>query len=149
MKTREKEEEEALEGNESMIVNSVKGKAYEKEENAMSMWDCGSPLYDSYELVSFDHIIDRHLMEFPSSNGSPKPIITRFTHHSIKTHDMVPHKVASNKDKSKGFFVVANLSKFSVKIMRKKRKNNEESLQRGKKNKELRRGFAGAIIFIQ
>nr|KYP56083.1 hypothetical protein KK1_002313 [Cajanus cajan] len=105
----------------------------------MSMWDCGSPLYDCYELVSLDHIIDRHLMAFPSSShGSSKSIITRFTHH----HDMVPHKVGST-EKSKGSFVVTNLSKFSVKITRKKRRDNEE---REAKNKEMRRGIAGFVV---
>ncbi|KAF8113783.1 hypothetical protein N665_0045s0027 [Sinapis alba] len=28
------------------------------------VWDCGSPLYDSYELVSFAHIIERRLLPF-------------------------------------------------------------------------------------
>ncbi|CAL9237153.1 unnamed protein product [Arabidopsis halleri] len=28
------------------------------------IWDCGSTLYDSYELVSFVHIIERKLMPF-------------------------------------------------------------------------------------
>ena len=55
---------------------------------------------------------------------------------------MVPHKVDST-EKSKGSFVVTSLSKFKVKIMRKKRKNNEE---RGKKNNEMRRGFAEFVV---
>ncbi|TKY64047.1 glycosyltransferase family 28 protein [Spatholobus suberectus] len=139
MKTRGKEEQEASKGNQTMIMNSptMKGEEDEKEEEAMSMWDCGSPLYDSYELVSLDHIIDQHLMAFPSSHGLSKPTITRFTHH-----DMGAHKVAP-PEKSKGSFMVTSLSKFSVKIIRKKRKNNEE---RGKKNKEMRRGFAGFVV---
>ncbi|ESQ39278.1 hypothetical protein EUTSA_v10001747mg [Eutrema salsugineum] len=29
------------------------------------IWDCESPLYDSYELVSFAHIIERKLLPFP------------------------------------------------------------------------------------
>ena len=43
-----------------MIMNSPtpKGKANEieedQEEKAMPIWDCGSPLYDSYELVSLE-----------------------------------------------------------------------------------------------
>ncbi|CAN6979236.1 unnamed protein product [Brassica oleracea var. botrytis] len=28
------------------------------------VWDCESPLYDSYELVSFAHIIERKLLPF-------------------------------------------------------------------------------------
>ncbi|KAL9430294.1 hypothetical protein AB3S75_025644 [Citrus x aurantiifolia] len=38
----------------------------EAEEASMATWDCGSPLYDSYELVSLDHLIQRHLMVIPS-----------------------------------------------------------------------------------
>ncbi|KAI3741352.1 hypothetical protein L1987_59024 [Smallanthus sonchifolius] len=30
------------------------------------IWDCGSPLYDSYELVSITNVLDRHLMKFPN-----------------------------------------------------------------------------------
>ncbi|KAA0048909.1 glycosyltransferase family 28 protein [Cucumis melo var. makuwa] len=30
-----------------------------------SVWDCGSPLYDSYELASLAHLIDRNLLAFP------------------------------------------------------------------------------------
>lgn len=139
MKTREdQEEEQASKGNQIMHSPTMKGKEDEKEENAISIWDCGSPLYDSYELVSLDHIIDRHLMAFPSSHGSSKAIITKFIHHSH--HDLVAHKIGS-LEKSKGCFVVTSMSKFSVK--RKKRKSNEE---RGKKNKEMGRGFAGFVV---
>ncbi|KAI5647156.1 hypothetical protein M9H77_33161 [Catharanthus roseus] len=45
----------------------------EEEEEGMNVWDCGSPLYDSYELVSLGHVIDRHTMILPSlinTNGS-------------------------------------------------------------------------------
>ncbi|KAJ0762439.1 hypothetical protein HanOQP8_Chr04g0161371 [Helianthus annuus] len=32
----------------------------------VKIWDCGSPLYDSYELVSIANVLDRHLMKFPN-----------------------------------------------------------------------------------
>ncbi|WVZ16852.1 hypothetical protein V8G54_009834 [Vigna mungo] len=122
-----------------MMMNSttLKEEAREKEENeeeekTMAIWDCGSPLYDSYELVSLDHIIGRHLMAFPSSNGSSKHIITRFTHHSHHHRDRVTQK-------SKGSFIITGMNKISVKML-KKRKNNEEI----KGNK--RRGFAGFVV---
>ncbi|CAI9772660.1 unnamed protein product [Fraxinus pennsylvanica] len=38
----------------------------EEEEAAASIWDCGSPLYDSFELVSFTYFIERHMMVLPS-----------------------------------------------------------------------------------
>ncbi|MCL7037045.1 hypothetical protein MKW94_009246 [Papaver nudicaule] len=31
------------------------------------VWDCGSPLYDSYELVSLTHVIERNIMLLPFS----------------------------------------------------------------------------------
>jgi len=135
MKTRGKEEEEASKGNQSMIM--MMKEEDEEEERAMAIWDCGSPLYDSYELVSLDHIIDRHLMAFPSSFPSSKH---RFTHHHSHDHDMVPHKVGS-PEKSKGSFMVTSMSKISVKMTRKKRKNNEEI-----KGNKIRRGFAGFVV---
>ncbi|KAF2291220.1 hypothetical protein GH714_020719 [Hevea brasiliensis] len=47
---------------------------YQKdEEKALPMWDLGSPLYDSYELVSLSHHIERHLMILPSLVGSRRP----------------------------------------------------------------------------
>ncbi|CAH8383778.1 unnamed protein product [Eruca vesicaria subsp. sativa] len=35
------------------------------------IWDCGSPLYDSYELVSFAHIIERKLLPFSPFTRQP------------------------------------------------------------------------------
>ncbi|XP_062087078.1 uncharacterized protein LOC133793839 [Humulus lupulus] len=51
----------------------------------LAIWDCGSPLYDSYELVSLSHLIERHLMILPSpaaGSSSRRFIMTaRFSHH--------------------------------------------------------------------
>ncbi|KAK4379200.1 hypothetical protein RND71_001062 [Anisodus tanguticus] len=41
----------------------------EKEET-MKIWDCRSPLYDSYELVAISHLIERKFMKFPYQNES-------------------------------------------------------------------------------
>lgn len=41
------------------------------------LWDCGSPLYDSYELVSLTHIIERHFMSLPSLAGAGKVCCSR------------------------------------------------------------------------
>lgn len=35
------------------------------------IWDCESPLYDSYELVSFAHIIERKLLPFSPHTRPP------------------------------------------------------------------------------
>ncbi|KAH7848409.1 hypothetical protein Vadar_002419 [Vaccinium darrowii] len=46
----------------------------EKDEGlTMKVWDCGSPLYDSYELASLGHVIDRHVLALPFLSGSWRP----------------------------------------------------------------------------
>ncbi|PKU62253.1 hypothetical protein MA16_Dca020958 [Dendrobium catenatum] len=44
------------------------------EFSLFSIWDCGSPLYDSFELSSLFHIIDKHMMKLPFllSRSSPE-----------------------------------------------------------------------------
>ena len=43
----------------------------QEEEKALAIWDLGSPLYDSHEVVSLAHVIERHLMTvLPSPGGS-------------------------------------------------------------------------------
>ncbi|XVE77253.1 hypothetical protein DITRI_Ditri13aG0047300 [Diplodiscus trichospermus] len=52
---------------------------------AFAIWDCGSPLYDSYELVSLCHLIERHLMKLPSLGCSKRLTSGRFSHPSDVT----------------------------------------------------------------
>ncbi|KAJ6415071.1 hypothetical protein OIU84_003965 [Salix udensis] len=40
------------------------------EQSAADAWDCGSPLYDSYEIASLGHVIDRHSLALPFPSGS-------------------------------------------------------------------------------
>ncbi|KAL4204118.1 hypothetical protein AMTRI_Chr01g108090 [Amborella trichopoda] len=55
-----------------MIMEAVEGKeeeeGMEKGEKYYSSWDCGSPLYDSYELVSLYNLINSRLSLPPSSS---------------------------------------------------------------------------------
>lgn len=44
----------------------------EEEEKGRGVWDCGSPLYDSYELVTVSSIIERNLMKLPSFGRSKR-----------------------------------------------------------------------------
>ncbi|KAK4738883.1 hypothetical protein R3W88_002580 [Solanum pinnatisectum] len=39
-----------------------------EEEEKMKTWDCGSPLYDSHELVSIYSLIEKKFMRFPYHN---------------------------------------------------------------------------------
>ncbi|CAO2178941.1 unnamed protein product [Urochloa humidicola] len=45
-------------------LQPVRGKE-EEEELVFSAWDCGSPLYDSFELASLHHVLESHLMVLP------------------------------------------------------------------------------------
>lgn len=49
----------------------MKKRSEEEEERGggPKVWDCGSPLYDAYELVSAANIIERHMMSLPSPFG--------------------------------------------------------------------------------
>ncbi|KAF9689258.1 hypothetical protein SADUNF_Sadunf01G0073100 [Salix dunnii] len=49
----------------------MEGKGKE-EQAAINVWDCGSPLYDSYEIASLGHLIDRHSLVLPSPCGPEK-----------------------------------------------------------------------------
>jgi len=49
----------------------MEGKRKEEQE-AINVWDCGSPLYDSYEIASLGHLIDRHSLALSSACGPEK-----------------------------------------------------------------------------
>ena len=46
-------------GNENMK------KLGEDNQGVVAIWDCGSPLYDSHELASLSHLIERNTMSLP------------------------------------------------------------------------------------
>ncbi|KAK9143940.1 hypothetical protein Syun_013340 [Stephania yunnanensis] len=57
-------------------LNNIAAMAAQQSNNiqAFGVWDCGSPLYDAFELVSMAHIIDRNLtMATPSSSNRGEP----------------------------------------------------------------------------
>ncbi|CAI0402987.1 unnamed protein product [Linum tenue] len=65
---------------------NVRRKETGKEEpSAAELWDLGSPLYDSHEVVSVIHLIDRHLMALPSSlgNGGSKRLSRKFSSSTL------------------------------------------------------------------
>ncbi|GAA0154366.1 hypothetical protein LIER_12364 [Lithospermum erythrorhizon] len=57
----------------SIIASKENQKIDVKYQKENGIWDCGSNLYDSYELVSLSNIIDRNLMVLPGLSGSKKP----------------------------------------------------------------------------
>ncbi|CAI0546455.1 unnamed protein product [Linum tenue] len=68
----------------TMFQENVRRKETGEEESAAAtaaMWDLGSPLFDSHEVVSVSHLIDRHLMALPSSlgDGGSKQLSRKFS----------------------------------------------------------------------
>ncbi|XP_028794725.1 uncharacterized protein LOC114750327 [Neltuma alba] len=59
------------------MTKKMKRTCEKEEESAFGIWDCGSPLYDSYELASLSHMIERHMMALPYLEGS-KQMNTEF-----------------------------------------------------------------------
>ncbi|KAL5993531.1 hypothetical protein ACLOJK_014456 [Asimina triloba] len=58
----------------------VGGDEYERErgelEGTARVWDLGSPLYDSFEIVSLSHLLDRKLMSFTGSASETELTLT-------------------------------------------------------------------------
>ncbi|XP_043697203.1 uncharacterized protein LOC122647984 [Telopea speciosissima] len=65
-KNSEMKEAEMREDEEEEEEEKGKGKV------PLNVWDCGSPLYDSYELAALSHLIDRNMMVWPSICRSGK-----------------------------------------------------------------------------
>ncbi|KAL6620731.1 hypothetical protein ACP70R_035870 [Stipagrostis hirtigluma subsp. patula] len=50
------------------------GRRPEEKRLALSPpWDCGSPLYDAFELASVHRVLDSHLMALPFARRRPSP----------------------------------------------------------------------------
>lgn len=68
------------------------------------VWDCGSPLYDAYELVWLANIIERNMMPGPSS--FPSNFFTSNSHEEIVAKKEKKKKLVSfskgRKKKAKG-----------------------------------------------
>ncbi|KAJ4823821.1 hypothetical protein Tsubulata_005669 [Turnera subulata] len=59
-------------------------------EKAATVWDCGSPLYDAYEIASLGHTIDRHSVALPFP--------TRSTSSSIRSNLQREAKILKIKE---------------------------------------------------
>ncbi|PSS11668.1 4-hydroxy-tetrahydrodipicolinate reductase [Actinidia chinensis var. chinensis] len=101
----------------------------EAGELAMKIWDCGSPLYDSYELVSLDHVIDRHVTALPFLSGS-QWVTNRVSQFSSVT-PLIKEVGASRRAKRSS--MVSFFREFVEKSLRKMRGKEE----RGEKPKKV------------
>ncbi|KAJ9188251.1 hypothetical protein P3X46_003623 [Hevea brasiliensis] len=97
---------------------------YQKdEEKALPIWDLGSPLYDSYELVSLSHHIERHLMILPSLVGSRRP-----SRKFCPASDAVPAAIfldSCSKDNNGRSPTVYSVSEYVKERLWKRKRRNE------------------------
>ncbi|WCJ26471.1 hypothetical protein M5689_008284 [Euphorbia peplus] len=78
-----------------------------EEEVAINVWDCGSPLYDSYEVASFGQIIERHMMKLPFSSpsfGSKRFKLFSSSFSRDENKNGLAIKKKENKIQEKGIF---------------------------------------------
>lgn len=110
----------------------------EDDNEALAIWDCGSPLYDSYELVSLSHLIERRLMTLPSVGGS-RLFITQFSHPSDLINPPTSTADVSRTRLAKWSSKVASLSEFVERKVWKKRVFGEwkDKVKKMKLNKPL------------
>ncbi|MED6156247.1 hypothetical protein PIB30_012517 [Stylosanthes scabra] len=90
----------------------------EKEGRALPIWDCGSSLYDSYELVSLAYTIEKHMMLSPHLT-EPNRMLYR------------PPEPRSTPKRG-GSSMLATLNQLLVKGTLKKKKNRNKSNQQRK-----------------
>ncbi|KAI4355200.1 hypothetical protein L6164_003994 [Bauhinia variegata] len=105
----------------------------EKEEQGFAIWDCGSPLYDSYELACITHLIESHMMVLPYSLHGSKPNNSQFSY---------PEEVDSRGSAKR--FSMAAVGDFLFKWMWKKK----ETGQRKEKTKKMKTGFSSFLDMV-
>ncbi|KAL7121525.1 hypothetical protein ACP275_02G187200 [Erythranthe tilingii] len=109
--------------------------ALSENEEIIRVWDCGSPLYDSYEVVAISNLIERHFMKQPYLSGS-----------RIDDDLSRPEKRAKNeagptcKNARKYSCVRCFLSGLAL-WKRKKMNNNGEGKEKAMKKKKKKAGF--------
>ncbi|KAI3444443.1 hypothetical protein Pfo_001108 [Paulownia fortunei] len=110
----------------------------EADEKGINIWDCGSPLYDSYELVAVSHVVERHFMILPYLSGSRK-LATELCHSSslISSSEKPAQDEAasSNAGKSSVLSFLSELVERNVWKRKRKRKMDGERKQEAKKQK--------------
>ncbi|KAK9275253.1 hypothetical protein L1049_022515 [Liquidambar formosana] len=106
-----------------------------EEEEAVIIWDCGSPLYDSFEIASLGHVIERHMMALPSPSG---------TKTSTVRSTMSGTGDGCLSAKIEGFHGVGNLNKFVKRNLWKRKMAGEKQA----KAKRPKSGFYGLFYIV-
>ncbi|KAK7258537.1 hypothetical protein RIF29_24117 [Crotalaria pallida] len=103
-----------------------------QKNGAFPIWDCGSSLYDSHELVSLAYAIEGHMMTWPCLVG-PKPIMAQL---------YGPHEAASTKSVTRGSSMTTSLSEL---LMKGSLKRMLTPQKKSKKHKKTKARFYGLV----
>nr|DAD29572.1 TPA_asm: hypothetical protein HUJ06_031040 [Nelumbo nucifera] len=112
------------------------------EREGLAIWDCGSLLYDSFELASLTHLIERNLMILPSSCVSTCKFTSVFSGASTPTPSSLSTTDAASPAK-KLPKVIGSLGRNAWK----RRMKEEEKKEKAKKKKKKQQlGLYGFLI---
>lgn len=133
---------------EKMLEAKKDGLEQKQEEKTLAIWDLGSPLYDSYEVVALTHLIERQLMTLPSLGGSERLSSKMFSSACDHDHAVVlaallePDMGSRRETKRARSSTLSSLIEFARRQLRKRRSwigsNNREG-----KSKKLKAGHCG------
>ncbi|KAG5223209.1 4-hydroxy-tetrahydrodipicolinate reductase [Salix suchowensis] len=129
---------------EKMLEAKKDGLEQKQEEKTLAIWDLGSPLYDSYEVVALTHLIERQLMTLPYLGGSERLSSKMFSSacddHAVALAALLEPDMGSRKRARSSTF--SSLIEFARRQLRKRRSwigsNNREG-----KSKKLKAGHCG------
>jgi len=119
----------------------------QEEEKALAIWDLGSPLYDSHEVVSLAHVIERHLMTvLPSPGGSKGFSPKKISQASVVVPAAILVSNMSSKSETKRVRS-SKLNTLSEFVRRKLRIKKKTGSHRRKDNSEkLKAGHCSSCI---
>ncbi|KAL7002415.1 hypothetical protein U1Q18_003569 [Sarracenia purpurea var. burkii] len=118
----------------------MKKRERKEKDGATNIWDCDSPLYDSYELVSLSHVIERHITAAPPFVGGSRRLSSKVCHSSAVNPSPEQDVGASGKTRSSS--MAGCFGRFWEKKRRKRMKNGG----RAEKMKKVNGGFCNIWI---
>ncbi|KAJ6940481.1 hypothetical protein NC651_006578 [Populus alba x Populus x berolinensis] len=119
----------------------------QEEEKALAIWDLGSPLYDSHEVVSLAHLIERHLMTPPSPGGSKRLSPKKISQASVVVPAAILVSKMGSKSETKRVPSSSKLNTLSEFVRRKLRiKKKIGSHSRKDNSKKMKAGRCSSCI---
>lgn len=94
-------------------------------------WDCGSALYDAYELISLANIIERHMVSLPSSSRSFSSSV-----EFLEEEDGRKRHTASLPSSSRSF--TSSVVELQEEEDERRKRVKEDSCRRRRKKKKVR-----------